>query len=192
MNDTEDVVHIVLQNRKKYLTALEILHKYNIKVGLPTHLKSIHEEPLKIQLGTSSSLLSSPSPSSMSSYQNSVTQQEDLDLNDDVIENVTENCIVATDYIEMKGYQFIYKNTLIFSFYNIIIYLIIFIEIAHFAPYALAAYSTLMFLYINPGCGLCELCHYSACISPMGSCNPCAKKSNNNQSTPLCCCACGR
>lgn len=87
----------------------------------------------------------------------------------------------------------------------IIIIIIIFIQniqlkinkdIAHYAPYALAAYSTLMFLYINPGCGLCELCHYSACISPMGSCNPCAKTLNvsNANNTPTCCCTscCGR
>ena len=157
------------------MTALEILHKNNIKVALPTDLKSTHEEPLKIRLGPSSQ---PPSPSSMSSYQNSITQQEDLDVHDDVIENVTENCVVATDYFEMKGIIVIP-----------IIILTMILEIAHFAPYGLAAYSTLMFLYMNPGCGLCELCHYSACISPMGSCNPCAKKSNT-QSTPTCCCCC--
>lgn len=59
---------------------------------------------------------------------------------------------------------------------------LIFVELAHFARYALGIYSTFMFLYMNPCCGMCKLCHFCSCVQPMGYCNPltqcCEDKSN--------------
>lgn len=43
---------------------------------------------------------------------------------------------------------------------------------AHFSHYALGIYSTLMYLYMNPCSGLCQLCHFCSCVYPMGHCNP--------------------
>lgn len=177
-NETEDSIRIVLDNRKKYLTALEVLHKHNIKVGTPSLFTPSQEIPLKILMKTPSQRITLSSDTS--SYQNSTpsTIQEDIDPGEE-FEDVTDNCIVATDYHEMKG-----------SIISLIITLRL-LEIAHYAPYALAAYSTLMYLYINPCCGMCKLCHFSACTSPMGLCNPCATKPGR-QDVQSCCCACGR
>lgn len=36
-------------------------------------------------------------------------------------------------------------------------------DAAHYAPYALAAYTHLMFLFMHPMCGLCQLCQYRTC-----------------------------
>jgi pimeloyl-ACP methyl ester carboxylesterase len=36
-------------------------------------------------------------------------------------------------------------------------------DAAHYAPYALAAYTHLMYLYMHPACGLCQLCRYRSC-----------------------------
>ena len=35
-----------------------------------------------------------------------------------------------------------------------------FLDAAHYMPFALAAYSTLMYIYINPCCAFCKLCHF--------------------------------
>lgn len=37
------------------------------------------------------------------------------------------------------------------------------VDAAYYAPYALAAYTHLMYLFMNPGCGLCKLCQFCAC-----------------------------
>lgn len=107
-NDTEDAIRVVLDNRRKYLTALEILHKHNIKVGTPSLFTptEVPDLPLKI-------LMKTPSQRSVQSletksYQNSTpsTIQEEYDPGDE-FEDVTDNCIVATDYYEMKGMVFL-------------------------------------------------------------------------------------
>jgi hypothetical protein len=184
-NDTEDSVRIVLNNRKKYLTALEVLHKHNIRVGTPSQFVANQQlVPLKIMMRGSSSQRSSYGGSETSSYQNitpsTIVQGEGEEMEE--LEDVAENCIVATDLIEMKGQSLAVSLS---PSPNLSL------EIAHFAPYALAAYSTLMYLYVNPCCGLCQLCHFSACTTPMGLCNPCARKPGR-QDVSSCCCACGR
>ena len=63
-------------------------------------------------------------------------------------------------------------------------------EVAHYAHYALAAYSTLMYLYVNPCSGMCRLCCCSPstqCNSPLGVCLNRNKKKNVAQN-PSCCC----
>lgn len=36
-------------------------------------------------------------------------------------------------------------------------------DAAHYAPYALSAYTHLMYLFMHPVCGLCQLCQYRSC-----------------------------
>lgn len=55
------------------------------------------------------------------------------------------------------------------------------VEVAHYSHYGLAAYSTLMYLYVNPCTGMCRLC----CCSPSLK----FKIGGGNQS---CCCCCAR
>jgi hypothetical protein len=113
-NDTEDSVRIVLNNRKKYLTAIEVLQKHHIRVGTPSQFHASREVvPLKIMMKASSSQRSSYGGSEMgggggarsSSYQNATPstiiapEEEEMEELDDI----AENCIVATDLIEMKG-----------------------------------------------------------------------------------------
>jgi hypothetical protein len=124
-NETEESIRVVLNNRKKYLTALEILHKHNIKVATSSLLTPQEDPtPLKVLMKTPSqrsfqsintSSYQNPTPSSMlqqedyesaaaggggSSGGNAVVMEEDCE---EEIEDVTENCVAATDYHEMKG-----------------------------------------------------------------------------------------
>jgi hypothetical protein len=58
------------------------------------------------------------------------------------------------------------------------------VELAHFARYALGIYSTLIYLYMNPCCGICKLCHFCSCIHPMGHCNPILQCCDTNTNHP--------
>jgi hypothetical protein len=121
-NETEESIRVVLNNRKKYLTALEILQKHNIKVATSSLLHPQEDPtPLKILMKTpSSSQRSFRGSESTNSYQNptplSVQQQEGEEEDgrsarvvsreteeEEDMEDVTENCIAATDFHEMKG-----------------------------------------------------------------------------------------
>jgi hypothetical protein len=96
-NDAE--VLVILHNRKKYLTALEVLHRYNIQVGVPPQLKSSQDEPLRIILKAPSKNLDDiPSES----YQNPTLE---IPSDDETYQEIKGNCLIATDYTEMNGLE---------------------------------------------------------------------------------------
>ena len=115
-NETEESIRVVLNNRKKYLTALEILHKHNIKVATSSLLTPQEDPtPLKILMKTPSQSSSFQVSESTKSYQNpTLSSLEDFESGgmigkeeesccQEEIADVTENCIAATDFDEMKG-----------------------------------------------------------------------------------------
>lgn len=120
-NETEESIRVVLNNRKKYLTALEILHKHNIKVATsslltpqedPTPLKILMKTPSQsssFQVSESTKSYQNPTLSSLEDYESGGMKgkEEESCCQEEIEEDVTENCIAATDFDEMKGGLFL-------------------------------------------------------------------------------------
>ena len=56
-------------------------------------------------------------------------------------------------------------------------------DAAHYAPYALAAYTHFMYMFMHPACGLCKLCGYRACPNSLPDGSDCIE--DNGKKTKI-------